>query len=235
MAPRGRQRREKEVSVENNEPIWDMLWRTVNSPLSLGSATFFMLALCIGMGQALYESKQIIHALKDQLQTTKVDLYRAEVRQQRIAELEHRTQNFRFIEDMHEALLKQDSSKAGADGTALDLAGWEDYLASSTSMAWKSAPGGGEEADYHIKCDNPADVILSRRDVWGRRTDGTSYPRLTDQAYEQGLAALRECGFVYIEDLIPQDKVQRLYEAFARFRNSSEAPSFRFHDSRLPR
>ena len=102
------------------------------------------------------------------------------------------------------------------DSIHLLRSNWEGYLRKHTPSAWE-----GEKAK--VDCASPEGVVVPVELLKGSDGKGEF-----EFALEKARIALKECGFVYLDNLFSREQVEAFRDAFVAFRASKESESFRY-------
>ena len=112
------------------------------------------------------------------------------------------------------------STTLGAASQRRNLSEWEALLRTQTPSRFDAARVEGEEGGDADKapafCHELHGVVISEREL--------NEPVLSDAARARALRALTECGYVYLDNIIPKERVLR--EAYMAFRETDEAADF---------
>lgn len=95
---------------------------------------------------------------------------------------------------------------------------WSDYLAIHTPQAWVSSSTKDIKEAEAFDCWEPKNMVIKRSELFNESFD----------YIEKGRLALRECGFVYLDEIFTREKVKAFKTEFNRFKSTEEANSFRY-------
>jgi len=199
--------------------------------LCLAGVLTAVAVLALREAARLRDDKQL---LEDQLWEERTARAVAERQHARYAELQPRTDNLPWQErlqsirkgrEKHENsdefinALFDDPSRRFPDGA--NLSEWESFLRTQTPSRFDAADEGkdGGDADKAPAfCHELHGVVISEREL--------NEPALSVEVRARALRALTECGYVYLDNLVPKERVARLREAYMDFRQTDEATDF---------
>ena len=173
--------------------------------------------------------------LEDQLWEERTARIAAERQWHRVAELQPRADNLPWQERLQrERKLREQHENSDEFINELfdnpwrrfpngaNLSEWEALLRTQTPSRFDAARVEGEEGGDADKapafCHELHGVVISEREL--------NEPVLSDAARARALRALTECGYVYLDNIIPKERVRRLREAYMAFRETDEAADF---------
>ena len=110
-----------------------------------------------------------------------------------------------------------------------DLSGWQEHLQETTPAAFGDAADVEDgDAPYGPSwCSELGKVVISEAELHNVPPQPDGSP-LSPATRERALAALRECGYVYLDNFYPAEKVHRLRRAYQSFRDTPEAKAFEY-------
>lgn len=118
--------------------------------------------------------------------------------------------NFDWIDQQRRDDILHPPIETADDSVSLLRENWQKYLDTHTPLVWQ-----GESSK--LSCESAADVVVSLEDL-----------EADEDAVEKARMALKECGFVYLDNLLERRQVEEFRDAFEAFRATEEGKRFRY-------